>query len=163
MSDAKKERPKAGTYPTFTSLKKRTTLIFQKPEYGRDEFKIQKLINEGITLTLEAGKEFDVYRECLGEGDFKGNPFFVKLLTKGFTKLSKAGTQLDPNDLQRYLEAQVGSGTNKVILWKDRPRPDSEKRLEEAVAGKQATIDKMTAEGERMRALLKKHNIAVPE
>jgi hypothetical protein len=152
MSDSNFKRPEPGTYPTFTSRKNATTLPYQKPTYGTDEHKIRRLVFDKVTVTLQADVEFDVYREC------EVNPYFKKLVEVGYLKENK-NVKLDPHALQRYLVAQVSADTNKVILWKDRPRPAKEIELENVIAGKDKFIKVKDSEISRMRALLEKNKI----
>lgn len=165
MSEEKKaaagsKRPKAGTYPTFTSRKKASTIPLQKAVYGLDEFKVRRLVSEKVTVTVQSGVEFDAWRECLGDADGKGSSsYFRKLMTEGYLSNGKKIT-LDPAWLQKFLEAQVESSTNSIYLWKDRPRSVAEKKLEGIVADKDKQIEAMGADKARMEALLKKHNIA---
>jgi hypothetical protein len=153
MSEANEfRRPKPGGYPTFTSRKKATTLPFQKPLYGQDEHKIRRLVFEKVTITLQDGVEFDVFKEC------ETSQYFKKLVAEGYLKDGKT-VKLDPNALQRFLVAQVSADTNKVILWKDRPRGAKEIELENVIAGKDQVINGLEAEQARMRALLEKNKI----
>ncbi len=153
MSEVKiPNRPEPGSYPTFTSRKKATTLPYQKPTYGTDEHKIRRLVFDKVTVTLQENVEFDVYREC------EVNPTFKKLVLDGYLKEGKT-VKLDPHALQRYLVAQVTADTNKVILWKDRPRPARELELEKVIEKNTQTLKVKDSELARMRALLEKNKI----
>lgn len=154
------KRPKAGTYPTFTSQKKASTKCLQKAQYGLDEFKTRKLISEKVSVTIQNGVEFDAYRECYGAGEFKGNPYFIKLVNDGYLENGKI-VKLDPNRLQKFLESQVEASTNQVYLWKDRPRTARERELEAAIAVGDKKLEAMTADKAKMEALLRKHNIKI--
>lgn len=157
--ETKTKRPKAGTYPTFTSRKKGSTVYLQKAQYGLDEFKTRKLVSEKVSVTVQRGTEFDVYRECLGGEDGKGrSPYFHKLMTEGYLENGKV-VKLDPDRLQKFLESQVGSLTNTVYLWKDRPRTPRERELEDAVASGEKKLEAANADKAKMLELLKKHNI----
>ena len=161
MSEEKQDRPEPGTYNTFTSRKKATTICMQKPRYGKDEFGVRRLVDDKVTITLQSGVQFDTYRECLGDDKgFKGNPYFLKLIKDGYLKAGKP-IRLDPSTLQRFLDANAGDevGTNKIILWKDRKRPEKEIELENIIEGHVTVSKKQAAEIARMRALLKKANI----
>ncbi len=163
MADETMKRPKSGSYPTFTSRKKGSTKCFQKARYGLDEFKTRKLVDEKVSVTFQEGAEFDVYQECLGDGkDFKGNSYFVKLVTEGYLSNGKT-VKLDPAQLQKWAESQVMAETNRIYLWKDRPRTAEALRLEREIAGKDALIEKANTDRAKMEALLKKHNIKFEE
>lgn len=161
VAPAKKARPEPGTYNTFTSRKKATTICMQKPRYGKDEFQVRRLVDDKVTITLQHGVQFDAYRECLGDSKgFKGNPYFVKMVSDGYLKAG-VRVKLDPETLQRFLDANAGDevGTNAIILWQDRKRPEKEIELEGIIEGHVKVTKKQAAEIERMKALLKKANI----
>lgn len=162
-------RPQKGEYPTFTSMRGRTTLLFQKPVYGLDEFKSRKLISEKVTITIQGGSEnsrlgpsyveFDVYKECLGDTEGKNfSPYFHKLCTEGYLSNGKT-VMLDPSTLQKFLEAKVKSDTNRVILWENRPRSDKEKQLEGVMKSKDTVIASQGESIEKMRILLHENKI----
>lgn len=155
------KRPKPGTYPTFTSRKKASTICMQKALYGLDEFKVRRLVSDKVTITVQEGVEFDAYRECFGNGDGKGrSPYFHKLVTVGFLENGKV-VKLDPDKLHRFLLAQVEATTNNIYFWKDRPRTARESELEGAVAAGEKKLEAAEADKAKMMALLKKHNIKI--
>lgn len=177
MEQAKKTekgtRPEKGSYPTFTSMRGRTTLLFQKPVYGLDEFKSRKLISEKVTVTIQGGSEnsrlgptyveFDVFKECLGDSEGKNfSPYFHKLCTEGYTSNGKT-VLLNPDTLQKFLESKMKSDTNRVIFWNDRPRSDKEKQLEATMKSKDTVIASQGASIEKMRALLAQNQIEFTE
>lgn len=156
----KVKRPKAGSYPTFTSRKKASTICFQKAVYGLDEFKVRRLVSDKVSVTVQEGVEFDAYRECYGDENGKGrSQYFHKLVTDGYLENGKT-VKLDPDKLHRFLLAQVNASTNSIYEWKDRPRTAAEKKLEGAIADRDKKIEDLASDKARMEALLKKHNIA---
>jgi hypothetical protein len=154
-------RPKYGTYPTFTTKKKASTKCLQKAQYGLDEFKTRKLMSEKVSVTVQAGVEFDVYRECFGGPDGAGrSPYFHKMITEGYLKNGTI-VKLEAETLQKFLESQVRSDTNQVYLWKDRPRTARERELENAVEAGEKKAEALTADKAKLEAILKKHNIKI--
>lgn len=153
------KRPKPGSYPTFTSRKKATTICMQKALYGLDEFKVRRLVSDKVSITVQEGVEFDAYRECLGGENGKGrSPYFHKLVSDGYLENGKI-VKLDPDKLHRFLLAQVEATTNSIYLWKDRPRTPRERELEGAIAEGNAKVEALSADKAKMMELLKKHNI----
>lgn len=154
-------RPKYGTYPTFTSTKKGSTKCYQKPIYGLDEWKTRKLVSEKVSVTISKGVEFDVYRECYGGPNGEpANPYFKKLITEGYLEKDKI-VKLDPNKLQKFLEAQLKADTNQIYLWANRPRTPRERELENAVEAGEKKAEALIADKAKLEALLRKHNIKV--
>lgn len=148
------KRPKAGTYKTFTSRRGSSTICFQKPVYGVDQFKVRNLLSAKVTITIQKKVEFDVFKELLGDKDGKGgNPAFKELVTKGYLKQGEV-VKLDPNEVQAFLEAQVGSSQNSIIYWEDRARTEEEKQLERVIKAKDTELAAKDLEIEELRKLL---------
>ncbi|HLP41578.1 MAG TPA: hypothetical protein VK465_08740 [Fibrobacteria bacterium] len=153
MSEETTKRPKPGSYPTFTSLLKASTVNYQKPAYGKDpETSVRKLVSERVTITLQSGIEFDAFKEC------EINATFRKHVVDGYLKDGKR-VHLDPAHLQKFLEDQVKADTNKVIRWKDRPRNAKEVELENIIAGKDSEIARAAEEKRKLQDLLRKNKI----
>lgn len=158
LKDLRSKRPKEGSYPTFTvAVRAESRIPYRKIEYA-DGVKgsARKVLTEQIPVTIQRGIEFDVYRECLGSRDGKvaPNPRYLKLVLEGFRQDGKI-VLLDPDDLQKNIEERLGSDTNRIILWKDRPRPENEKRMEAAMEKKDAEINSRDMSINTLRNLLK--------
>ena len=156
------KRPKEGTYPTFTvAARGETRLSFQKARYeSTDKRGSRTLVDDRIPVTIQRGVEFDVYRECLGSKDGKiaPNAVFLKLVVTGYKSEGKPEF-LVPDELQKFLEDKLASDTNRIILWKDRPRPENEKALEKALEAKDAIISARDTQTELLRKLLNQKGV----
>lgn len=115
---------------TFTSRKGLTRVVFQKEEVerGHQGQRIQKL-QDGISVALQHGVEFDPYIEC------KNNLTFKKLCENGYKEYNfntkKVSLKhLSPEALEGFLHKQVQANTNKVMYWQNRKRSPREKALE---------------------------------
>jgi hypothetical protein len=156
------KRPKA--YNTFTSLKGTSGIYIQKgPVYSDVKNGARQVLSEAITASVQRNAEFDCYALFLGSADGKvpPNPTFVKLATKGFKSEGKT-VYIGPEYLQQVLETQVSSSTNRILLWRDRPRSAAEKALEKALEEKTVKILANEEEIGRLRALLTTHKIQIP-
>lgn len=155
------KRPKS--YPTFTSLKATSGLNIQKPRYEGEKHGSRSLVSDNITASVQRGAEFDAYSLFLGSVDGKrpASAFFVKLAVKGFKRNGET-VFIGPDYLQEVMEAQVNASTNRIILWKDRPRSDAEKQLEKALEEKSMVVMASKAEIEKLRGLLQKNKIEIP-
>ena len=158
---AKVKRPKG--YPTFTSLKATTGIYVQKPRYEGEKHGSRRLVSDLVTVSLSRGGEFDAYAAFLGTEDGKRgpNPVFSKLATAGFLRDGQR-VYVGPDYLQEVLAAQLDASTNKVIRWKDRPRPAAEIALEKALEGEASKRLASEAELEKLRAILTRHKIEIP-
>lgn len=157
------KRPKG--YPTFTSLKGTSGVYIQKgPVYTDVKNGARTVLSEAVTASVQRNAEFDCYALFLGSADGKVHPnqYFVKLATKGFKSEGKT-VYIGPEYLQQVLEAQVSASTNKIILWKDRPRTAAEKALEKAIEEKTVKLLASEEEVQRLRELLTKNKIPLPE
>lgn len=158
LQELKAKRPKAGSYETFTvSQRGESRMPYQKARYhAEDKRSARELMDSAIQITIQRGVEFDVYQECLGSRDGKvpANPHFHKLVTEGFLRNGQT-VFLDPDDMQKFLSKARKSDTNRIILWKDRPRPEAEKALEKALESKNAEISSRDLTIETLRKTLK--------
>lgn len=156
------KRPKG--YNTFTSLKASSGVYIQKgPVYGDQKHGARQIVSELVSATVQRNAEFDAYSLFLGSADGKRppNPYFVKLAVKGFKSEGKT-VYCGPDYIQEILEVKLGESTNRIILWKDRPRSAAEKALEKALEEKTVKILANEEEIGRLRDLLQKSNIKIP-
>lgn len=155
------KRPKA--YNTFTSMKGTSGINIQKVRYEGEKHGSRRLVSDNVTAQVQRGVEFDCYSLFLGSADGKrpANPTFVKLAVDGFLCDGKK-VYVGPEYLQEVLEAQVKASTNRIMLWKDRPRSEAERALERALEEKTLKIMASEEEINRLRDLLTKNKIAIP-
>lgn len=156
------KRPKG--YNTFTSQKGTSGIYIQKgPVYTDIKNGSRRILSDLVTASVQRGAEFDCYTLFLGSADGKVHPnqTFVKWATQGFQSEGKK-VYLSPEYLQQVLDSQVSASTNKIILWKDRPRSVAERALEKALEEKTVRILANEEELGRLRDLLTKNNIKIP-
>jgi hypothetical protein len=156
------KRPKG--YSTFTSLRGTSGIYIQKgPVYDGEKHGARRITSELVSASVQKGVEFDCFTLFLGSADGKVSPNqnFVKLAVDGFLSEGKR-VYIGPEYLQEILEVKVKASTNKIILWKDRPRSAQEKALEKALEEKSVQFLASKEEIDRLRDLLTKNNIKIP-
>lgn len=157
------KRPKG--YNTFTSMKGASGIYIQKgPVYSDMKNGSRRILSDLVTASVQRGAEFDCYTLFLGSADGKVHPnqTFVKLAIQGFLSEGRR-VYIGPEYLQQILEEKVLASTNRIILWKDRPRTLAEKALEKALEEKTVKILASEEEIARLRDLLTKNKIPLPE
>lgn len=149
------KRPKK--YETFTSNKGESRSPFQKTRYAQEGTRgARVMVDEQVSITVQKGLEFDVWRECIGSKDGKipPSPILFRMVTEGYMRDGKK-VLLEPADLQEFLERKRRESTNKILYWKDRARPEAEKYLEKLLEEKTQIIDASKVQTEALRRMLK--------
>ena len=147
---------------SFTAIKGNKSLTYQKPKFRKGEFGDKEKVQAVVTVTLSVGAEFNVDKE-----------FEVH---NKFSKMAKAPTAEEPNNgvltyvngeskripldkarFLAFLKSKVNSPDGKITYWSKRPRPEAEKKLEEALKGKDVKIASLEAELEKFRKPARKN------
>lgn len=165
IEELKKKRPKKGTYKTFTSLRDNSRIPFQKARYTQEGPHGSRILaDEPVSVTVQKGKEFDAWRECLGSEDGKihANPYFRKLCVEGYKKGNKKEF-LDPAELQDCLVAFRNADSNRILFWDDRPKTDLELRMETVVADKEREINSRDMTIGKLREFMVKKGVKAEE